>query len=502
MWSRRKWLGLAVFGGALAASLSAIAALPSVYRATATVLVDREQVPEAFVKSPVSAEVEARLSTISQELLSRNRIENLVARFDLYPELRRKGDHEAILAQMRKDIVLEPKAVDQSGGKPTTISFAISYRGNDPNTVAAVTNALASSYVEQNSRIRERQATGTAQFLKTQLADMKRRLDEQEHHMGALPAPPETELAALERLNVRLRFNNDQQLRLLDRRDRLVRDAFDASRAAPGVPGIPGAPDPTAAKLAKMKQDLAELRTHYTDKYPDVIKLRSEIAALEAIAPPKTDKPEHAPAAGAPPHPARNVVAEVDAELKALRDEERGLRASIATYEARVANAPQRQQEYQRQARDYATTKEMYASLLKRYEDAQIAESMEQAQRSEQFRVLDPAVPPKDPVAPHRMRLMAMALALSAGLAFGAVMLAERLDTSFHTIDDLRGFTRVPVLTGIAPLLTDRDAAQRRRRACLTALSVMAGIALVTTASYFFAHGNELLARLAAVGGQ
>jgi hypothetical protein len=126
---------------------------------------------------------------------------------------------------------------------------------------------------------------------------------------------------------------------------------------------------------------------------------------------------------------------------------------------------------------------------------------MEQAQRAEQFRVLDPAVPPKDPIAPNRFRLMLMALAFSAGLGVGAVLLAERLDTSFHTIDDLRAFTRVPVLTGVAPLLTGRDTAHRRRRFVLKALSVMAGVALVSSATYLFAHGNEQLARLLAGGG-
>jgi uncharacterized protein involved in exopolysaccharide biosynthesis len=363
-----------------------------------------------------------------------------------------------------------------------------------------VANALATSYVDENSKIRERQAAGTAQLLRAQLGELKRRLDQQEHQIGLLPAPAEAEIAGLERLIARLRFYNDQQLRLLDRRDRMAREPAEVP-AAPAAPGAPVTPDPTGAKLRAMKQELAELRTRYTDKYPDVIRLRSEIAALEALAPARPEPPPAAPATpAAPPKPARNPLAEIDAELKALKDEERGLRASIAAYEGRMESAPRRLQDFQRRARDYTTTKEMYDSMLKRYEDAQLAETMEQRQRGEQFRVLDQAVPPREPVAPNRLRLAVVALAVSIGLGIAAVMLAERLDTSFHTVDDLRAFTRLPVLTGIAPLVSARDMWRRRRRFGLAAASLTAVLALAVTASYLFAHGNEPLARLLAGG--
>jgi hypothetical protein len=116
---------------------------------------------------------------------------------------------------MRRDIVLEPKVVDQ-GGRITTVGFGLSYRGSDPVKVADVTNALAGLYVERNSNIRERQASSTAQFLKAQLTDMKAKLDAQERRIGQAPLPLEAEVAGLERLNMRV--NSDRQLRAMDRR--------------------------------------------------------------------------------------------------------------------------------------------------------------------------------------------------------------------------------------------------------------------------------------------
>src|SRR5919201_4591106 len=138
VWRRRKWLGLLVFLAILAGSLSFSLSLPALYRSTATVLVERP-VQETVVRPAVTGELEARLQTISQEVLSRARLESLISRFDLYPELRR-APKESVIEQMRRDIQLEPKVVvDQgSGARLATIGFALSYRGTNPDTVADV----------------------------------------------------------------------------------------------------------------------------------------------------------------------------------------------------------------------------------------------------------------------------------------------------------------------------------------------------------------------------
>src|SRR5206468_1745735 len=186
--------------------------------------------------------------------------------------------------------------------------------------------------------------------------------------------------------------------------------------------------------------------------------------------------------------PAKDPAADIDAEMKMLRDEESQLRQSVAGYERRMEDAPRRLREFQRQARDYAATKEFYESLVKKYEDAQMAENMEQGQKGEQFRIVDAAVAPKVPVAPSRLRLVLMGVIASLGLTAGAVMLAERIDTSFHTMDELRAFTRVPVLAGIPPLATDRDMARGRRRAVLAGASFVVGLVVVAGASYAVAR--------------
>jgi polysaccharide biosynthesis transport protein len=494
IWRRRRWVALAVFLALVAASLSFAMSLPGLYRSTATVLVQRPQVVESFVRPTVTGELDARLMTISQEILSRARLEELISRFELYPNLR--GSGEGAIEQMRKDIQLEPKAVSEPGGRAaTTVGFALSYRGRDPRTVADVTNALAGLYVEQNAKIRERQATGTTEFLKGQLADMKSKLDVQERRIANLPRDATAERTTLEGLYSRMRMNGDRQLRAVDRRERLIAAALrDTGARDPAA--APGA-DPLGARLTKLKTELAELKTRFSEKYPDVIRVRAEIADLEReIA--ETPKPV-AVAAEKPPKPAapgKDPVAEIDAELETLKNEERGLRQSIAGYERRLENAPRIEQEFQRQARDYVTTKEMYESLLKRYEDAQIAESMEQGQRGEQFRVLDHAMPARSPMAPNRARLAVTGFMLSMGLAVGAVVLAETVDSSFHTPDEVRGFTRVPLLASIPRITTERDRVRRHRRRQLVGGLAIVAMAFIGAAVYVAVHHNDQLVRL------
>lgn len=529
IWSRRKWLAIIVFAAPLVASASVISFLPNVYRSTATVLVDRQQVPEAFVRSTVTSALETRLHTISQEVLSRARLEELIDRFGLYGELRKRVPLEDVIGRMRSDIKLEIKSAELRGLREATVAFTITYQGSDPATVASVTNTLASFYNEENTKARERQATGTAEFLKIQLSETKTRLDQQEQrvsgfkrrHLGELPQQMDTNLSTLDRLHAQLRQNADGQTRAADRKqslsgqlaeaESLVGPPYAVGAAGPAVGQIaPVAPSELrdAARLAQKKDELAQLRSQFSDKYPDVVQLTAEIAALEReMALAKRAEPKPGASASALPVTSpspmtpyvlrlKEALAEVQTDLKVLKTEEGRLRESIAVYQARVDNVPRREQEFKELSRDYESTRELYGSLLKRYEEAQLAESMEQRQKGEQFKVLDPAIARLQPAAPNRLKLLLMAVVGSIGLAFGAVLLAEQIDTSFHDLDDLRSFSNVPVLASIPWIVTRSEVRRRRWRMRLAVSAAVAGLAVIVGLAYVVAHGNEHLIML------
>src|SRR5262249_44534389 len=152
------------------------------------------------------------------EILSRSRLDAMIRQFDLYSDMRQSAPLEEVIDRMRKDIKLELKAVQQAEDRRSaTIAFELSYDGRNPEKVARVTNTLASFYVEENLKARERQAVGTSEFLKVQLAEAKKRLDVQEamvrdfkkRYMGELPQQTDANLSAIDRLSGQLRLNSD-----------------------------------------------------------------------------------------------------------------------------------------------------------------------------------------------------------------------------------------------------------------------------------------------------
>jgi protein tyrosine kinase modulator len=503
VWTRRKWLGLVVFVLPLAAASAIIVALPDLYQSTALVLVERQQVPEAFVRPTVTSELEIRLQTISQEILSRSRLEALITRMGLYPDLNGAASKEEAVSRLRRDIRLELRTAETGKPGSTTTAFTLSYRGADPQTVAQVTNTLASFYIEENFKARERQAVGTSEFLRVQLQDAKKRLDEQEarmgdlqrRYMGELPQQLQSNLVGLETMNQQLRMNNDTQIRLAERREQLAAQLA-AARAESGD-------ETDEMRLARLKKELTMLRIKYTDLWPDIIRIKDEIARLEKqIAEPKPKVEVKAPVVPTPQVlRAQEALQSVETELKLARADEQRLKRSIQTYQTRLDNAPQREQAYLDATRDYQSTKELYQSLMKRYEEARLGESMEQRQKGEQFRILDSAVASSTPAAPRRFRLLFASLAVSLVLGGGAMVLAEVLDTSFHSTAALRAYTTVPVLVTIPRIVTEADTRRSRWRFRFAAIGVGVGLVVLAGSAFLLAHGNEQLAQLLSRGG-
>jgi protein tyrosine kinase modulator len=504
VWSRRKWLAVPAFIVPAAIGLTVIAAMPQIYRATVTVLVIRQEIPEKLVSTTVTSLVETRLKTISQEILSRPRLDALRQRFGLYRDLETRVPADQVLERMRSDILLELKGVETKGEPQGPVAFTLSYQGTVPKTVADVANTLASYYIDENAKARELQASGTAEFLRGQLEQTKRRLDQQERnvsefkrrHMGELPQQMEANLATLERLQMQLRLNVDGQTRAQERRSFL---SAQLSEGGFGAVGPTGTPESGPARLVRLQQNLAELRSRYSEKYPDVAQTQAEIAALtrELAEAKAKGGSESASSAGANmiSSPLKATLVETETELKVLKAEDGRLRASIGAYQGRIEKIPEREQEYKELARDYETTRDVYQSLLKRHGDAQIAESMEQRQKSEQFRIIEPAGVPTRPVA-GTMKLLLIVFVVAIDLAAAAVILAEKFDASFHTVEQVRGRTSLPVLVSIPRIVSDADIAWQRTRFRLATMATGVGLVVLVAASYFLAHGNEQLVGL------
>ena len=498
VWGRRKWLAILAFMAPLVAGVSVVLFLPNIYQSAATVLAEGQQVPEFFVRATVTSALETRIQAISQDVLSRARLGDLIQRLGLYPDLQQRVPLERIVERMRGDIKLQVKNMELKGVREATVSFTISYQGNDPDTVSRVANTLASFYNDANVKAREQQATGTKQFLKAQLVEPLL-------GFGELPQQMDTNLATLERLDSQLRQNADSQTRANERRQTISNQLAEAEASLTSGQYVP--PElREAARLAQKKEDLARLRLQFNDNYPDVILLSAEVAALEqeveAAKARMQEKTADGKQASTPVSPymlrLKESLGEVQTELKILKAEEGRLRDTIGTYQTRVDNVPRREQEFTELSRDYQSTRELYGSLMKRYEEAQLAETMEQTQKGEQFRVVDPALPNSQPAAPNRLRLLLMTFAGAVGLGIATALVAEHLDTSFHTLDDLRAFSKAPVLVSIPRIVSAKDARRRWWRMRLAATVAFVGLGMIGGIGYFAAHGNEVLTLLLA----
>ncbi len=509
VWRRRRGIGFFAAGLVAAGGISLALSLPSLYRASATVLVQGPGVSEDYVKTSVTGALETRIQTIEQQVMSRARLAQVIETLNLYPVLRKFVPMEGVVDKMRGDVDVEFKNLPQPTGGNTTISFTIKFVHMDPKVAADTANTLANLYVAENSTSRKQEAVQTAAFLKDEVAQTKRELDLREGRLrgfqssnaGSLPQQMEANIATLDRLNDQLRQNVDQQMRALDKREDLLKPQLGPIIVGGGTPSLGEAP---TARLTRLKLELGELRGKgYNDKWPGVIAKEAEIAALEAeIATKGTGGTEPAPVAKPSPGavPGSRTVAQIDAEIKALRDREGELRRQIAQYEARVEGAPRLAGALNLYSRDYDSANDRYQTLLKRYADAQLAATVEQERTGEQFRVIDPAIAPPQPLAPKRLFLLGASLGAALGLGLVVMLATERFDSSVHTAEELQGITQLPLLATVSRISTRQDRAQRRRRRTAAMVAAAVAMALIAAGTHHYASGNDDLVKLTSRG--
>lgn len=514
---RRRALALLPFLFVITAVASLAFFLPSLWTAQALILVNRPQIPEAYVRTSVNSDLEARLLTLSQQVLGPARLQQIIAKHDLYPAERATRTTAEIVDKMRRDIQikLQDDRDPRPRPEPRTFLFSIAYRATDPAVAAEVTNTLADLFIAENSRLREEQATGTSQFLETQLEDLRRKLVAQERriteykerHPGELPEQREANLRTLERLQGQLQLASETNRRANERIQLIsqsLREIDLTSGMAAGPSGTPA--DSAAARLAALRQELVALQTRYSDRYPDVVQTREQIRLLEE----KLQAEQAAArAAGAgagrdlrvvPSNPyIMSLMSQLDqaqVEAKTTAEEMANLRRQIAVFERRLENMPKREQELAVITRDYETMREMFRSLLAKRSEAEIAADLEQRRKGETFQLIEAAGYPERPTGPNRLRLLLVGVALALGASAVAVVLAEQVDTSFRRLEEVRAEAPMPVLSTIPRIATEQDRARRVRQQRLASAAVAAGLVLVASTSFVVARDNQTLVSL------
>jgi polysaccharide chain length determinant protein (PEP-CTERM system associated) len=508
---RRMWIGLSVLAILASVFASLITFLPNMYTSQALVLIESQQIPQEYVRTTVTQVVERRLQEISQELLSRSQLERLAEQFGLYKQLKGEGaSSETIANTMRRDIGI--KVISGRGGRGDAVAFGVSYTSPDPQKAMHVANQLASLYVDANMRIRERQAVGTSEFLAKQVEDVRVKLEQQEakvtdykrQHMGELPEQREANLRMIDALQQQMILLSGNMARAQDRRNALVQmAALDEELSdLSGASAVARTAITPEQQLKLLKNQLAQLQVRFSDKHPDIIRLKQFIATFESeqLAA-KNAEPNGETIDASNPTLTRRTsmsrieLASLDGEIRRMENELQRVSNDIVQYQQRIENAPKIEQELLLITRDYNTTRENYASLLKRLDEARLADRLEQNQKAEKFKILEPAYFPDKPVAPKRVPLFLTALIASLGAGVGAIILRELLDTSFHDVDDLRRSIKAPVLVTIPRIVTTSDLWRTRFRQGVGVAALALSVIVIIGVTYRVAVNNEKLTR-------
>jgi polysaccharide biosynthesis transport protein len=497
---RRWWLALPAFGIWMAVWALAWF-LPAVYRSETVILVEQQKVPEQYVIPNVSADLQDRLQNMTQQILSRTRLLNIMEDFNLYPALRARVTGDEMVERMRKDIQVElVQAVNRSGNLS---AFKVAYLSNDPVLAQKVTAQLTSLFINENLRTRQEQSAQTTQFLVAQLEDAGRGLAEQEakvkefksQYLGQLPEQVQSNVQILAGLQAQLQQETDllgrakQQSVYLETL-RTQWSSLETTLSSGSTAGSPAALD---QELARLRAQLADLSSHYTERHPDVRKLKDQIAKTERMKQQMEAQLAAAPPSGAtqgatrPSSPA-DVQAlssrmEMESQIKAnkveIENRQRAiqeLQKSIGGYQARLNMTPVREQQMAGLTRNYEQSRKNYEQLLAKRDQSGMATDLEKQQQGEQFRVLDPPNLPQKPFSPDRLKLDLIGLA--AGLFVGAFVLAgaEIADDRIYSKEELNTIVSAPVLAEIPPLTTAVEEGQQVRIEWLQRgiLSVMA----------------------------
>lgn len=476
---RRKWSILLPALAAMLITVIIVLVLPPVYRSTATILIEQQDIPEDFVKTTITTYADQQLQIINQRVMTATRLLEIVNRYDLYHDLRDKKTTEEIVAAMRDDIKLTPISVDvldRRTGRPVTatIAFTLSYAGkNSPLKVQQIANVLTSLYLEENMHIREQQAGNVSKFLETEMRKVKTDLDEADRRISDFKKAHAEELPEMMQVNL-------QSLNNLERdRDTLRERLTNLKERGESLRTQLSSVSPSQRRLDKdrleeLRTQLVSLRNQFSEEYPEVIRTRNEIARLEK----KLGEPENHMTSKdqAPDNPAfitlSSELAGVKSEISSVQTQLSDLDNKIAAYRSRITTTSRIEAEYAVLLGEKNNIQAKHDDLMRKAMEARVSQGLEEGQKGERFTLIEPARLPEKPFKPNRMALLIIGIVLGTGLGFGTGFLREILDRTIKGPEDLTGFG-IPLLAIVPSILIAEDRARAKRRMLL----VLAGLA-------------------------
>lgn len=514
--------------------------LPAVYKSTATILIEQQEIPQELVRSTVTSYADQRIQVISQRVMSSTNLTAVIDKFNLFEDDRKVETSTAVLEKMREDIQLEmvsADVIDPQSGRPTqaTIAFTLSFNSQFPKVAQQVTNELVSLYLNENLKRRTEAATETTDFLAIEAEKLSDRISEVEMELAEFKETNSASLPELQPLNMQLMARVEQQIIDVDRQinslkeralylnaelvqinphsstfsstgerifgaaDRLKSlqaeyvaltaryasthpDIIKIQREMSALEKEVGGIDKTEIRtqLESKRAELASLSERYSSSHPDVRKLQQAIGNLDAeLMKPDTYEPVITVKADNPAFiQLQTQLQAVNAELRAMNTSKSRLLAKLEAYEAGLLNAPQVERRYKDLMRDYENATAKYREVRAKQMGADMAQAMEKDRKGERFTLIEPPLFPEKPFKPNREAIVFLGLVLAVGAAFGLALLKASLDQGVYGVRQLTAITGASPLIVVPYIQSDEDLLNKKKFKQRVVSGILAAIIL------------------------
>lgn len=457
------WIVIPVFLGPILGWVVSLKIKP-VYTSQAFVLVEQQKVPDAFVPSVVTDQLENRLMTMKDQILSRSRLEPIVRRLNLYNEDAKRVPIEVLVSRLRKSITVTPIRPE---GSNSLRGFYVAASTDQPRLAQEVCTEVLSMFTTDSLKARAQRAEDTTSFLSGQLAEAKRKLDDSDaklaafksQYFGRLPTDEQSNLQMLATLSTQLEAANQAVAQA--QQQKVIQEAMIAQQVSSQQASAGGSNSPSdlERELTSQRARLVALQARYTAEFPDVIKAKAEIQSLEQqLAVARKNRAETAPAT-APSVIDTPELAQLRVSLKSaesnirLRQAEQvRLERQIGSVQARVRSSPMVEEQFKELSRDYEVSQRFYNDLLSKKSQSEMVTDLERSDGAEQFRVVDPPDLPASPSSPKKIKFVAGGLAMGLLLGLALAFWFEMKERFIRTEEDVQLYLGLPTLAGISNL--------------------------------------------------
>jgi len=475
--------------------------LPARYKSSTLILVEQPTMPESIVASNVNQNLQDRLQSISQQILSRTRLLTIADKLNLYENSKRPMTPDDRVDAMRKAI-----SVDLVQNRNNEISaFKVSFTSNDPVLAQRVTNELTQLFINEDSKVRAAQSEGTTHFIEQQLEDARASLAAQEAkvhqfetaHEGSLPTQQASNLQILAGLQGQLQNQQDSLNTAKQQRvyyQSLIEQYKNLHATGRSVEGAPSEVTALDQELSRLRAQLTDLSSRYTDSYPDVQKVKAQIAKTERqrqelLSTPKTGSKAGDSESG----PLLQLQGQLQANLVEISNRERAmaeLETRINQYQGRLNSQPGIEQQLADLNRGYEQSKANYDDLFKKKNQSAMATSMERMQQGERFTMLDPASVPTRPDFPNRLKFCGLGILF--GIAAGAlvVFLFEFFDDRLHGEKEIKSLLSMQVMSEIPEVENPADLKRSNKRMVWGwTVTAIVGLVIAAGSAYSYLRG-------------